>query len=480
MKARNGQVALYLVLVLVALAVLMVMNVNTFLAVRSKNRMMNAADMAAIAAAKWQGICLNRLGDMNVRHLQSLIYSDREPWTDEDELKMRDLAMFDPLQGIDESRTAAAPWGYAGGEDTDLAAAFRQHLDEIAGEYSQNPDLYPQYRENQWADYASRLGALLAGGMAVAPGYMETANGWRQEPLLNEAFYDAIDVGHRWGTWCWFSLGGRSRYFDMDSKTMPRPEFQNPHVQENSEIYSLHVTFKSWMDSAWALEYEPGVGFSERWTNFVCQVSGCTRAELAAAPQVAEETRVWAFYDDNWGVWSRTFNPDNLPIAGNIKPEYDVAGCAASCLMIGHVSQIVDEESSGPDRWMIVSAEAKPFGTVTVGGERRPVTDFLSFVAPSAPDEKIFTEAQLVLMGSVPRDPGVSMSPQWYDHVKDHLPRYFANGPDAGSGCYYCRQLALWEDPAFRARARDWLMANGSSCQVHGGEGMKGGYEWAH
>ena len=44
MKGRNGQVALYLVMVLLAIAVLMVVNINAFLAVRSKNRMMNAPE----------------------------------------------------------------------------------------------------------------------------------------------------------------------------------------------------------------------------------------------------------------------------------------------------------------------------------------------------------------------------------------------------------------------------------------------------
>ena len=476
MRARSGQVAVYLVLVLVAIAMLMVMNVNVFLAVRSKNRMMNAADGAALAAAKWQGTLLNRLGEMNVRHMRSLIYPDHEPWTDEDEMEMRDLAMYGPLQGIEEARVAAAQWGYEGAGDGDLEAAFRRHLDEIVNEYATNPDLYPEYRKNQWADYAARLSEYLSGGLTVAPGYMETANGWRQDPLLNEAFYDAIAAK----AWCWFSLGGRSRYFDMDSKTMPRPESQNPHVQENSEIFGLHVTFKSWLDSAWANEYVAGVGFSERWTNFVCQVSGCTRAELAAAPQVADEQRVWAFYDDSWGTWSRTYNPDNIPIAGNVKPEYDVAGCAASCILLGDIEQIADEGSTDGDRWMAVTAEAKPFGTVMSDGDESVVTAFCSFIAPSEPGGRIFTQAQLVLMGSVPRDPGVSMSPQWYVHVKEHLPRYFASGPDGGNGCYYCRQLVQWESPAFRASARSWLMANGTSCQVHGGDGGRGGYDWAH
>lgn len=478
MRARNGQVAVYLVLVLVAIAVLMVMNVNAFLAVRSKNRMMNAVDGAALAAAKWQGTLLNRLGEMNVRHLRSLIYpNDVDPWTDENELAMRDLAMFGPLQGLEEAQLAATQWGFANSECSSLAKkGLRQHVGEIGNEYVANPDLYPEYRERQWSDYAARLSAHLDGGLSVIPGYMETANGWRQDPLLNEAFYDAIAAK----AWCWFSIGNRSRYFDMDSKTMPRPEFQDAHVQENSEIYGLHVTFRTWMDSAWANEYVPGVGFSERWTNFVCQVTGCTRAELAAAPQVANEERVWAFYDDSWGAWSRTFNPGNIPIAGNVKPEYDVAGCAASSILIGEVARIADDEQPDDVRQMLVSAEAKPFGTVTVDGAVEPVTAFCSFIAPSEPGGKIFTEAQLVLMGSVPTYPGVSLNPQWYEHVKEHLPRYFAVGPDGGGGCYYCRQLVQWENPAFRAAARDWLTAHGTSCQVHGGDGGRGGYDWAH
>ena len=81
MRARNGQVALYLVMVLLAIAVLMVVNVNAFLAVRSKNRMMNAVDGAALAAAKYQGALLNEVGRMNVEHLRAAVLG--EPWVDE-------------------------------------------------------------------------------------------------------------------------------------------------------------------------------------------------------------------------------------------------------------------------------------------------------------------------------------------------------------------------------------------------------------
>ena len=51
MKGRDGQVALYLVMVLVAIAFLVFMNVGAFLAVTARNRTMNAGDAAAVAVA---------------------------------------------------------------------------------------------------------------------------------------------------------------------------------------------------------------------------------------------------------------------------------------------------------------------------------------------------------------------------------------------------------------------------------------------
>ena len=51
MKVRKGQVALYLALVLVVIMVLVLTNVSAFLSVRAKNRVTNASDAAALAAA---------------------------------------------------------------------------------------------------------------------------------------------------------------------------------------------------------------------------------------------------------------------------------------------------------------------------------------------------------------------------------------------------------------------------------------------
>lgn len=468
MTARRGQVALYLLMVLVAIAVLVFANVNVFLAVRSKNRMMNAVDAAALAAAKRQGALLNELGRMNVEHLRSLILG--EPWERMGE--MRELAMFGPLTALTDACRAAAEWGGSDSVSSEAAACLRQHAAEIANEYCASPEFYPQYRENQWADYAAELSALANGALTVVPGYMETANAWSQEPLLAQAFYDAIAAR----AWCWFGFGTRRRFFDMDSKTMARPEFNAVTACENSEVFSLHVTFKTWQDSPW------GGVFDARWTNFVCQVTGCSPDQVARSSRVSDPNELWLFYDDNWGRWSRTFNPTDFPIAGSVRPEYDVAGCVASCLMVGDIVQIKDEdETINASRRMCVTAEAKPLGTVDVPGfGRSPVTGFSSFVAPSYPGAKIFQEAQLVLVGSVPRAPGVSLEPTWYAHVKEHLPQYFACGPLV-NGCYFCRQLQVWENPTFRGQAREWLDRNQTSCRSTGGEGGgRGGYDYAH
>lgn len=476
MKARNGQVALYLVMVLLAIAVLMLVNVNSFLAVRSKNRMMNAVDEAALAAAKYQGQLLNEVGRMNVEHLRAAILG--EPWTDENGVsqtaRLRELTFLGPVEGIRISNEAAADWGYESGEASPGLEGFRDHIGEILN----NPDLYPPTEDgvNLWHIYAERLNAALGGNPAVLPSYMEIVNPGSAGLFANHGFYDVIAAK----AWCWFSIGDHAHYLDDDPTQNEPFDIFPVEVPENSEVYSLHVTYKTWMDSGWAEEYTPGRGFSERWTNFVCQVTGLPETAFTNGVSYADDpTQTWAFYDDTWKPWSTTYNPDNFPIAGTVKPEYDVAGCVASCMMIGEIPQTAvvagDEDRTHS---LLVTADAKPLGTVEDldGGGPAPVTAYNRFIAASRPHEKIFTEAQLCLVGSVPRSPGVSMEPEWYEHVKKHAPhRPFP-------GCPYCKLWSEWSSPSTRDSIRRWLQQNADSCRAGkgGGKVEKGGYEYAH
>ena len=472
MKGRNGQVALYLVMVLLAIAVLMVVNINAFLAVRSKNRMMNAVDGAAIAAAKFQGALLNEVGRMNVEHLRAAVLG--EPWTDaageNPEIRLRELTLLRPVEAIRISNEAAADWGFASGDSPRAAEGFADHIQEIL----QNPDLYPPADGgiNLWHIYAEKLAAALSGNPAVLPNYMEMVNPGSSGLFASSAFYDVLAAK----AWCWFSIGDHAQYLDEDPSQVEPYEVTPVEVPENSEVYSLHVAYGTWMDSGWADEWR-GTGFSETWTNFVLKVTGLE--SFATNSYAASETEVWAFYDDNWRTWSTTYNPDDFPIAGTIRPEYDVAGCVASCMMLGNIQQIREDEGRGQvdGNSILVTAEAKPIGTVEgLDGGTAPVTAYNRFIAPSRPGERIFTEAQLVLMGSVPRSPGCSMEPDWYEHVKKHVPG------SPSPGCGYCKLWSEWSNPAFRSSIRSWLQQNAESCRAGGGEGKveKGGYPYAH
>ena len=475
MKARNGQVALYLVMALLAIAVLMLVNVNAFLAVRSKNRMMNAVDMAAIAVAKYQGELLNEIGRMNVEHLKAAVLG--ESWVDENGedkmIRLRELAFLEPVQGIARANEAAADWGYQDGAEPRALEGFRDHISEILN----NPDLYPptENGENLWHVYADRLASALSGSPAVLPGYMEMVNPGSSGLFANSGFYDVLAAK----AWCWFTIRDRMHYLDDDPSQVEPYEITPVEVPENSEVFSLHVTYKTWMDTGWKDEYIAGKGFSAKWTNFVCQVTGLTPESFTKSSYAASETEVWAFYDDMWKMWSTTYNPEFFPIAGTIKSEYDVAGCVASCMMLGHIQQIgQDDEQQYSDKTILVTAEAKPLGTVEDldGGGRASVTAYNRFIAASRPYENIFTEAQLVLMGSVPRAPGCSMEPGWYEHVKKHSPG------QQTPGCGYCKLWAEWSQPSFRSQIRSWLQQNADKCNQGGGDKpvKVGGYEYAH
>ena len=468
MKLRNGQAVLYLVMVLVAITVLMMVNVNAFLAVRSKNRMMNAVDEAALAAAKHQGALLNEIGRLNVEHLRAAVLG--EPW--DGAARMRELAFLGPVDGIARANETAADWGYGEGAEPRALAGFRDHIAEILD----NPDLYPPVNDevNLWHAYAAKLASALGGNPAVLPSYMEMVNPGSSGLFANHGFYDVLSAK----AWCWFSIGGNSHYLDEDPSQVEPYELVPVEVPENSEVFSLHITYKTWLDSGWAEEYSPRRGFSWRWTNFVCRVTGLAPEDFSPRSYAASPTVRWAFYDDMWRAWSATFNPDNYPIAGPVRPEYDVAGCVASCMMLGHIQQIGrDDEQQHSAGTILVTADAKPLGTVeNLDGETGPVTSYNGFIAPSRPNGKIFTEAQLVLVGSVPRSPGCSMEPGWYDHVKKHSPQH------PSLGCGYCKLWREWSQPSFRAEIRRWLQQNADSCHVEGGGGKveRGGYPYAH
>ena len=122
------------------------------------------------------------------------------------------------------------------------------------------------------------------------------------------------------------------------------------------------------------------------------------------------------------------------------------------------------------------AAAAKPFGTVAdLQGAVGPVTGLNGFVVPC------MTEVRLVPLDAVGGENLATADYGWVTHVRQHLGRYFEKGPIA-NGCFYCRQLGVWEHQSFRKAGLRWLKYNSETCRrpTGGGPGGHGGTSHGH
>ena len=550
MSLRRGQVAVYLVVVLLAIVLLVLMNVGVFVTVRAKNKVMNAGDKAALEVAAWQGDCLNRIGALNLEHLKLAL--ETKTSDDEDEiaeartrcaeivLEQRRICLLEPLEGIRKGNEAAKKLG--ADKSREMREILERHLAVDVPMYRDNPDLYPPSwaredgaHDDAWAAYEARLRSVLADEMYAGPDNVEFVNAAGGHLLLNRQFYSAV-AG--WA-WCWFRFnapGLVSTYSDYRYWAPLPSETDAERMRarcENSEVYSLH------------LESKRQSALSLLGADLIMHLTGCSMGEIAESALLSDESQVWFCYDTS-GAWSRwstysgyagaALNPDNFPIDGNVKPEYDVKGAAAICrttLKVVNVDSITkiggetsedvvrqyrmdwrrarkavnrrlpDDDKAGEDdlsdmaeplnlfgedgealplegppreqriHW---SAAAKPFGTVTgIGGGASEVTVFNGFVTPA------FSDVRLVPIDSVGALDLATADFDWMAHVKDHLQIYLVNGPVALGSCWYCRQLKTWEDESFRHIGDDWLKYHASECiRPTGSGGGRGGTPHGH
>ena len=460
MTLRRGQVAVYLVAALVAVAVLMVMNVSLFLAVRAKNRAMNAGDAAALAVARRQGELLNEIGRLNVEHLKAALADDAEECARIMERQAR-LCFLGPLECIRIGNEAARANGVKRDGSGGMLRILREHVTDIRTKYAEAPDLYPEPWEGAWAEYADALESVvgtLGDGLVAGPDNVEFADSWRCVPLLSQQFYNAV-AGR---CWCWFHFNGEWM-FDCDSHNMPRPDFASPAPNWNSEVYPLHLTFG------------PIERFDEEWRGIVMKLAGCTESDIAGSRLLTSESQRWAFFDGLWRTWSE-MDPDGerrFPVVGRVKEEYDVRGCAAVCRVAEGFDDLVDGSEGLAAGW---AAAAKPFGTVEgLGGGVEKVTALNGFVTPA------FTDARLVPLDAVGGADLATADAAWMDHVRRHLPDYFTFGPVSNGGCWYCARLVEWENPVLRAEGRRWLSLYGETCTRPAGGGYAyGGTQHGH
>ena len=460
MRARKGQVAIYLVAIVLAIAMLVLMNVSVFLSVRSKNRAMNAGDAAALAVAKHQGELLNKIGEDNILHLKAAIAGDEAQCREIMERQKR-LCFLGPLEGLRLGNAAAKANGVDRDAGGSMAKILLRHTQDIRTIFMNNKDSYPEPWDGAWSEYADKLESIvgvLGDEMVVGPDNVEFADAWESFPLASKMFYAAI-AGRNW---CWFHFNGMW-LFDRDSHNMPRPELDEPKPIFNSEVYSLHLTFAPLSS----------LGEQDK-QKIIMKLADCNLDELAVASALLEDPeQEWAFFDSQWHRWYEIDPFSGFPAVGTIKPEYDVCGCAAVCRVENGFKDLVDGES-GVASW---SAAAKPFGTVeNLDGIISPVDALGRLVTPA------FTDARLVPVDSVGGSYLATADYGWMTHIRDHLPIYLQRGPHlVGANCYYCEQLRLWERASFRREGRLWLKHNSGTCiRPLGPGGGVGGAEHGH
>lgn len=514
MRARNGQVALYLVMVLVAICIFVVMNVGAYLAVAIKNRTMNAGDSAALAVANAQGRLLNAIGQCNIDHLQAALDNDEDACGKIMENQAR-LCFLGPLKGfedrlgrVDDFIKIGNDYAQKNGIGTSDEEAFDtlwQHAIDIRTGYAMDVEQFPEPWEGAWGEYATALEIAIGNGLYASPDNIDFVDAAGGHLLLNYQFYNAI-AG--WN-WCWFHFNapGLLDSYGSFRDWGPLPAADDETRKRrcvNSEIYSLH------------LEARTGSALQLFGEGLIRNLTGCSEADIRNSFVITNQAQVWYCYDrELWRNWWE-IDPDgdwNFPVTGKVKPEYDVRGCAACCRVrkdipdvlglgesrvaadradipeseyvsrkTGNLGEDAAEYERFEDRGTRVcrwTAAAKPFGTVeNEDGDADVVTALGGrLVAPS------FSDARLVPWDAVGGRDTERPNLDMVTHIRKHLPKYLDGGGVAAlsPGCYYCQQLREWERDSLRKMARDWLRYNSRSCiRATSGGSRRGGTPHGH
>ncbi|MBU0679439.1 MAG: hypothetical protein KJ626_15165 [Verrucomicrobia bacterium] len=454
-----------LLLVILCLVVLWSFDVHKILFVKTKAR--NAGDAAAVAAARWQGISLNLIGELNVLKAVSIAEAlSRGETNFVEAAEMTDLqsrlSFVGPMIGFAAAQQAAKNNGIYANEQ--FSAELLGHASTVELEY---PERYPvQPYENTpspptaWDDYAEMIMAVASEGVAVraenAQLYRDYEN-WGH-PLLNPDFYDAAASGN----WCWFLFNALS-LLETYSSWLDWPAL--PIIEEpeptSSEYFGLGLTKVPMLD------YIPLTRLSEAGGVEDILAALQLIGGVAISSETASVETDWFCYNPGrWRTWNETL-PDGFPFLSDVKPEYDYAGADAA-VRIETDNQRLSPGMGGDV--IVWTAAAKPFGYL----DGPVVPDYYGLVLPA------FHEARLIPIDASSA-PASGSQPGWGEHVYEHLEPYMAHGPPALDGsCWYCNVLLAWENAEYRQAGLDWLDLYSHTCTHPGGSGPGGGTRRGH
>ncbi len=454
---RAGQTLIFmaLVLVILALVVLWYFDVHKILYVKYISR--NGGDAAAMAAARWQGITLNLIGELNVLKALAVTEAlsrdeaDFGPAHAIDDLQQR-LNFVGPLVGLVAAQQAAKNNGlYVNDAFTD---DMRQHAYEARKQY---PGIY-QSPPMGWDGYADMLDAVADQGVVARQENVRFFSDYvnYDHHLLNPGFYDAIASAG----WCWFHWNAMAllRQYGSwrDWPPLPLVEQREP---TNSEYFGLHLRRVVMLGSL-AL---PGSGTGMTADNMEDLMDRLENlADQRIDDRVADADLSWFCYDERaWSSWTKHL-PDAFPFDRPIKAKYEYVGADAAVLIETAAEARTPGIGEKTVRW---TAAAKPFGSL----DEETTPNAYGLVLPA------FDEVRLIPVDASTA-PAAGTRPGWSEHIRRHLPDYVARGTGKlVPRCWYCRQLAVWEQTSFRRAGLNWLAQNAGRCVHVGGPGGPGG-----
>ena len=451
---RGGQVMIFLIMALLILAFVAFWNFDLHKIIYVKSLSQNAGDAAALVGARWQGITLNLIGDLNIMQAVALTQGDTNTASAINDMQAR-LCYVGPMVGLMAAQQAAKNNGVFSNER--FTDRMRTNAYKVRFEYpALGPDglmLFKEPYPNCWQEYADMIDVVADNGVAAGPDnaklYSDYAGG---HLLLDVGFYDAI-AGEEW---CWFFHNAYPVLLNYSGYQWwpPLPE-KIPQVDPmNSEYFGLGLTKQ-------VVIGDPAV---VTLMNQLREDRGLSAQVITSS--VANLTAVWYAYEgQTWGAWDAMspVGDAQFPATGPIKPQYDYAGADAAARVEAQATRVTPGSRTSQITW---TAAAKPFGFLE--GDERPNASRV--VLPA------FHEVRLIPVDASSAPAGGAFNLDWREHIEGHLPDYMQNGPANLPGdCWYCRQLVTWENGIFRQTGIDWLAQYSSTCRTYGGGGGGGG-----
>ena len=457
--------AVFLLMVLTALVFVLLWNVDIHRIITTKTRSQNAGDAAALAGARWQGIGINLVGELNLLHALALSANDAAAVDAITNIQARVLFAA-PLMGFAAAQIAAKNNGmYAEDAFTQLVllhARDVRHYGDLVGSV---PIFAPPYPE-AWTDYADMLTDIAGDGIAAGPDntffYNDSTGG---HILLDRAFYAAI-AGK---TWCWFY--NEDPYFHYPS---PLSDYTDYHWWPPLPAPSATPEFNSEFLSLWLMPIAAPLKLIVTNTTELLDEAAREGVDMTGfnPTNVMTRTETWYVYDSSrWGPWTQmaTDGADPFPITGPLRPEYNYAGADVMFRVAASVDRMTPGLNGGSTNQSAIvwTAAAKPFGAVGPDQARLPPSQY-GLVLPS------FSDVRLIPIDACSGSGNGTFDIAWRLHVNEHLPLYQSTGPQ-NNDCWYCAQLAAWENSAFRQEGLGWLSTNNYLCTLPSGGGGGGG-----